>query len=58
MTEIQESGAELKGVAPLLVDFPAALDGVAIHLCWLEGETDLRWYHRQDLGFAARRPLP
>jgi hypothetical protein len=58
MTEIQETGAELKGVAPLLVDFPAELDGVPIHLCWLEGETDLGWYHRQDIGFAARRRLP
>jgi hypothetical protein len=58
MTVIQETGAELKGVAPLLVDFPSDLDGVPIHLCWLEGETDLRWYHRQDLSFAARRPLP
>jgi hypothetical protein len=58
MTEVQETGAELKGVAPLLVDFPADLDGVPIHLCWLEGETDITWYHRQDLGFAARRRLP
>ena len=58
MTQIQETGAELKGVAPLLVDFPSELDQVPVHLCWLEGETDLRWYHRQDLSFAARRPLP
>ncbi|MFI5493650.1 DUF2203 domain-containing protein [Actinoplanes sp. NPDC051859] len=58
MTEIQETGAELKGVAPLLVDFPAELDGVPVLLCWLEGETDLAWYHRVDLGFPGRRPLP
>jgi hypothetical protein len=58
MTEIQQTGAELKGVAPLLVDFPGELDGVPVHLCWLEGETDITWYHRQDLGFAARRRLP
>lgn len=58
MTEVQDTGAELKGVAPLLVDFPSELDGIAVHLCWLEGEADLKWYHRQDLGFGARRPLP
>ncbi|GGN20434.1 hypothetical protein FHR83_002007 [Actinoplanes campanulatus] len=58
MTEIQETGAELKGVAPLLVDFPADLDGVPVLLCWLEGDTDITWYHRADLGFAGRRPLP
>jgi hypothetical protein len=58
MTEIQETGAELKGIAPLLVDWPADLDGVPVLLCWLEGEAELTWYHRADLGFAGRRRLP
>ena len=58
MTEVQQTGAELKGVAPLLVDFPADLDGTPVMLCWLEGEAELAWYHRVDLGFAARRRLP
>jgi hypothetical protein len=58
MTEVQQTGAELKGVAPLLVDFPADLDGVPVLLCWLEGEADLAWYHRPNLGFAGRRRLP
>ena len=58
MTAVQETGAELKGVAPLLVDVPADLDGVPVLLCWLEGDADLSWYHRADLGFAGRRPLP
>ncbi|AEV85932.1 hypothetical protein ACWT_4913 [Actinoplanes sp. SE50] len=58
MTTIQESGAELKGVAPLLLDFSADLDGSPVLLCWLEGDTDLAWYHRPDLGIAGRRPLP
>jgi hypothetical protein len=58
MTEVQQTGAELKGVAPLLVDFPADLDDVPVLLCWLEGEAELGWYHRLDLGFAGRRRLP
>ncbi|AGL17217.1 DUF2203 domain-containing protein [Actinoplanes sp. N902-109] len=58
MTAVQETGAELKGIAPLLVDFPGELDGVPVLLCWLEGETGLGWYHRADLGFGGRRPLP
>jgi hypothetical protein len=58
MTTVQDTGAELKGVAPLLVDFPADLDGIPVLLCWLEGETELGWYHRLDLGFAGRRRLP
>ena len=58
MTAVQETGAELKGVAPVLVDFPADRDGVPVLLCWLEGEAELDWYHRADLGFAGRRRLP
>jgi len=58
MTHVQQTGAELKGVAPLLVDFPADLDGTPVLLCWLEGEAELAWYHRLDLGFAGRRRLP
>jgi hypothetical protein len=58
MTEVQRTGAELKGVAPLLVDFPADRDGVPVLLCWLEGEAELAWYHRGELGFAGRRRLP
>lgn len=53
-----EQGLEVKGVAPLLVDFPAELDGVSVRLCWLEGEPELGWYHRTDLGIVGRRRLP
>ncbi|MGI5289137.1 DUF2203 domain-containing protein [Nonomuraea polychroma] len=52
------SGIEVKGIAPVLVDFPAVLEGVSVRLCWIEGERELAWYHRTDLGFAGRRPLP
>ncbi len=58
LTRVQETGAELKGLAPLLVDFPAELDEVPVLLCWLEGDAELAWYHRTDLGFAGRRRLP
>jgi len=58
MTEVQQTGAELKGVAPVLIDFPGDLDGMPVQLCWLEGEPELGWYHRTDLGFAGRRRLP
>jgi hypothetical protein len=58
MIEVQQTGAEIKGLAPLLIDFPADLDGVPVLLCWLEGDAELGWYHRIDLGFAGRRRLP
>lgn len=58
LTQVQQTGAELKGIAPLLLDFRAELDGVEVLLCWLEGDRALRWYHRADIGFAGRRRLP
>ncbi len=58
VTGVQETGIQLKGLAPLLLDFPADFDGVPVLLCWLEGDEDLAWFHRADLGFAGRRPLP
>ena len=57
LTQVQQTGAELKGLAPLLVDFPSEVDGVPGLLCWLEGDRALTWWHRLDLGFAGRRPL-
>ncbi|MFC5002418.1 DUF2203 domain-containing protein [Dactylosporangium cerinum] len=58
VTAVQQPGIQLKGLAPLLLDFPAEFDGVPVLLCWLEGDQDLAWFHRADLGFAGRRPLP
>ena len=57
LTTLAESGVQVKGVAPLLLDFPAELDGVPVLLCWLEGDEGLDWYHRADLGFLGRRRL-
>ncbi len=57
MRTIQASGVQVKGWAPLLLDFPAVLDGETVLLCWLEGDLGLSWYHRADLGFPGRRPL-
>jgi hypothetical protein len=58
MTQVQQTGADFKGLAPLLLDFRSSRGGEPVLLCWLEGETELGWYHRLDLGFAGRRPLP
>ncbi|MQA11040.1 MAG: DUF2203 family protein [Pseudonocardiaceae bacterium] len=48
---------EVKGLAPVLLDFPAEFDGQSVRLCWLEGERELGWYHNTELGFAGRRKL-
>ena len=52
------NGIEVKGAAPVVIDFPGALLGADVLLCWLEGEPELAWYHRPELGFLGRRRLP
>jgi hypothetical protein len=52
-----ETGAHVKGIAPLLLDYPGERDGVPVLWCWVEGESDIGWYHRVDCGFAGRRPV-
>ena len=49
---------EVKGAAPIIIDFPAQLLAAPVLLCWLEGEAELAWYHRAELGFLGRRRLP
>ena len=53
-----EHGAQVKGWAPLLLDFPGEVAGEPVLWCWLEGDRDIDWYHRLDYGFAGRRPVP
>jgi hypothetical protein len=48
---------QVKGFAPLLLDFPMRHDGRDLLLCWLEGERELAWYHDVAHGFPGRRPL-
>jgi hypothetical protein len=51
-------GLDMKGFAPLLLDFPSELDDEPVLLCWLEGEDELGWYHKLAHGFAGRRRIP
>lgn len=48
---------QVKGYAPLLVDFPHRRGERDLLLCWLEGEEELAWYHDLAHGFMGRRPL-
>lgn len=55
--EINQQDIQVKGIAPVLLDFPGERDGRPVLWCWLEGDTDVRWYHRIECGFAGRRPV-
>ncbi|GIU84035.1 MAG: hypothetical protein KatS3mg008_0810 [Acidimicrobiales bacterium] len=62
LDELTSLDVEVKGFAPLLVDIPiVAPDGSGglrtVMACWLEGESDLAWWHEPHHGFAGRRPL-
>lgn len=54
--ELRQLGVEPKG-GEGLVDFPAAIDGRLIYLCWKLGESEIMYWHEQDAGFAGRQPL-
>jgi len=57
LTWFASNGLEVKGWAPLTLDFPAFVDGHEALLCWLENEDEIGWWHSVEHGFAGRRPL-
>jgi hypothetical protein len=56
--EITAHGAQVKDLDSGLIDFPALRRGETVLLCWQLGEDEIAWWHREDDGFAGRRPLP
>ena len=57
VSEILDHGILVKGVEPGLVDFPHNQDGRQVYLCWLEGESEIEFWHDIAAGYAGRRPL-
>ncbi len=55
--ELHALGGVPKGIEEGLVDFPHLRDGRVVNLCWKYGETQIRWWHGMDEGYAARKPL-
>jgi hypothetical protein len=58
LERVAATGAQVKGYSPLLLDFPGELAGRPVLWCWLEGDDEINWYHREDCGFAGRRRVP
>jgi hypothetical protein len=54
---IHATGCIVKDLEIGLLDFPARLGGEEVYLCWKLGEDRIRFYHRQDEGFAGRKPI-
>jgi hypothetical protein len=57
LERIQSTGCVVKDLDLGLLDFPARIDNQEVYLCWKLGEDRIRFYHRQDEGFAGRKPL-
>jgi len=57
LKEILTLGGVTKDLELGLVDFPGQLDGETVNLCWKAGETEVRFWHGLDEGYAKRKPL-
>jgi hypothetical protein len=57
LEKIHSTGCIVKDLEVGLLDFPARIEGEDVYLCWKLGEDRIRFYHRQDEGFAGRRPI-
>jgi hypothetical protein len=57
LSRILETGCLIKDLEIGLLDFPSLLNNEEVYLCWKLGEDRIRFYHRQDEGFAGRKPL-
>jgi len=57
LERIHSTGCVVKDLETGLLDFPARLNGESVYYCWKLGEDRIRFYHRQDEGFAGRKPI-
>ncbi len=57
LEKIHSTGCVVKDLDVGLLDFPARLNNEDIYYCWRVGEDRIRFYHRQDEGFAGRKPI-
>jgi len=57
LEKILATGCLIKDLDIGLLDFPAIINNEEVYLCWKLGEDRIRYYHRQDEGYAGRKPL-
>jgi hypothetical protein len=57
LERIHSMGCIVKDLDIGLLDFPSRLNNEDVYLCWRLGEDRIRFYHRQDEGFAGRKPI-
>ena len=57
MAAFDQRGILLRDLDSGLIDFPSVREGEEIYLCWIDGESDIGFWHSLDAGYAGRRPL-
>jgi hypothetical protein len=57
LEKILSTGCLVKDLDIGLLDFPAIVNNEEVYLCWKLGEDRIRYYHRQDEGYAGRKPI-
>jgi hypothetical protein len=57
VSKLVEWDVTLRDINTGLIDFPALAAGRPVWLCWRLGEDDVQFWHRQDEGFANRKPI-
>jgi hypothetical protein len=57
LEKILSTGCLIKDLDVGLLDFPAIINNEEVYLCWKLGEDRIRYYHKQDEGYAGRKPL-
>lgn len=57
LSEIDEIGVQVKDLEKGLLDFPCAVEGKTILLCWKLGEKEIGYWHSEEEGFAGRKPI-
>lgn len=57
IAEIDSIGVQVKDLDIGLLDFPCAVEGQIILLCWKLGEKSITHWHGTQEGFAGRKPI-
>lgn len=57
LAEIEAIGVQVKDLDIGLLDFPCAVDGEIVLLCWKYGEEKIQYWHGMEEGFRGRKPI-
>src|SRR5262249_45292065 len=57
IAEIDAIGVQVKDLDIGLLDFPCAVDGEIVLLCWKYGEERIEFWHGLEEGFRGRKPI-